>query len=80
MLTFLIQTTVYALYDLSTYVEYVKPLREELAAVSRNDIALKIESMPLLDSFVKESARFSTSDASRFAFEYSFLGVTIDHR
>jgi len=60
----LAMTTTYAIEDLCLHPEYVEPLQYEIrqqsipARTSRN-----MESLPLLDSFVKESIRHSNSDA-----------------
>jgi len=50
---------VYALQDLVDYPEYLEHLRQELTSNS----AEAIDSLPLLDSFLKESSRLHPSDA-----------------
>ena len=56
---------VYALYDLCKHTEYIEPLREEIVSRFReNETGDPFENMFLLDSFLKESARFSPSDSS----------------
>ena len=44
--------------------EVVEPLRSELTTNAYHEFEAKAEGLPLLDSFVKESARISCSDAS----------------
>jgi len=52
------KTAVYAIEDLCLHPEYLEPLREELA--SQLDGFVKTgQGLPLLDSFIKESARLS---------------------
>ena len=52
---------VYALDDLCDFPEYVEPLRRELERCY--DTTSDVESLPLLDSFLKESARLHPSDS-----------------
>lgn len=52
---------IYALDDLCDYPEYVELLRKELETSSGIERAL--DSLPLLDSFLKESARLHPSDS-----------------
>ncbi|KAL2047513.1 hypothetical protein ABVK25_011442 [Lepraria finkii] len=51
----------YALDDLCTYPEYVDLLRKELSTC--NVIEDDLDTLPLLDSFLKESARLHSSDS-----------------
>ena len=61
------QAIVYALYDLCRHPEYIEALREEMNLRFKDDeTGDPFEKMFLLDSFLKESARFSPSDSSRF--------------
>ncbi|KAF2088040.1 cytochrome P450, partial [Saccharata proteae CBS 121410] len=53
---------VYALDDLCRYPEYVELLRQELGTL-RDRADGEIEELPLLDSFLKESARLHPSEA-----------------
>lgn len=80
------QSFTYALYDLCVYPDYTDPLREELEATWRADVGWQPESMPLLDSFLKESSRLNPSDSSKsrsckcstdFLFESDSLTPTI---
>lgn len=57
------QTFVYALYDLCEHPEYIEKLREELAQTG-GEFWNCLDSLPLLDSFLKESARLNPSDSS----------------
>jgi len=60
------QAIVYALYDLCRHPEYIETLREEITQHSKENAAGEYyEHMPRLDSFLKESARFSPSDSSK---------------
>lgn len=52
---------IYALDDLCTYPEYVDLLRKELSTC--NVIEDDLDTLPLLDSFLKESARLHPSDS-----------------
>lgn len=54
---------VYALDDLCRHPEYVDLLRQDLEEVAAGQAGPKIESIPLLDSFLKESARLHPSEA-----------------
>lgn len=59
------QAVVYALYDLCRHQEYIESLRLEIASKStESNTGDPYEKMLLLDSFLKESARFSPSDTS----------------
>lgn len=62
------QTATYVVQDLCLHEEYVAPLtqeiRQHLAASSR--ASARIESLPLLDSFTKESIRCTNADAGRW--------------
>lgn len=63
MLTELIvQSFVYALYDLVDNPCYISLLRDELASIP-GDWWSSLNDLPLLDSFLKESARLSPSDS-----------------
>jgi hypothetical protein len=52
------------MYDLATFPEYMKPLREEVEEIIRREGWTKagIDQMHRLDSFIKESQRFHTAD------------------
>ena len=52
----------YALYDLCDYPEYLEPLRRE-KEVQGHAWSGSLDQMPLLDSFLKESARLNPSDS-----------------
>ncbi|KAL9134458.1 MAG: hypothetical protein Q9175_004360, partial [Cornicularia normoerica] len=49
----------FALYNLCVYPEYIAPLREEVSKVADDDFNSQNEDMPLLDSFIKETARLN---------------------
>jgi cytochrome P450 len=59
------QTITFAIHDLCLHPEYVEPLREELregySQFERTSLGL-----PLLDSFIKESARLTPVESSKF--------------
>ena len=59
-----LQSFVYALYNLCDHPEYVKKLRKELSE-SSGEWWNCLDNLPLLDSFLKESARFHPSDSSK---------------
>ena len=63
-LTYRLQTTMQVIEDLCTYKEYVAPLRQELEAWTRN-FSKKLDELPLLDSFIKESTRTRSFEASK---------------
>ena len=52
---------VYALDDICNYPEYVEPLRKEIE--NSDNTRGDLDSLPLLDSFLKESARLHPSDS-----------------
>jgi len=58
----LFKSFVYALYDLVDHPEYITLLRDEIATLS-GDWESAVSKLPLLDSFLKESARLSPSDS-----------------
>ena len=45
--------------------EVLEPLRSELGTNVYREFEARAEGLPLLDSFIKESARISCSDASK---------------
>ena len=59
------QTLVYAIYNLCVYPEYVEPLRNEIVEASSANHNNPYEHMPLLDSFLRESARMNPLDARK---------------
>ncbi|KAF2014263.1 cytochrome P450 [Aaosphaeria arxii CBS 175.79] len=56
------QTLFHALVDLCKYPEYQKALYEEIQSNINDYGSLQINKLPLLDSFLKESARLTTSE------------------
>ena len=66
------KSTVFAIEDLCTFSEFVDPLREE---AGRQPVSA--DGMPLLDSFLKESARFSSIDAGKLLFQTVEIGAEI---
>lgn len=57
-------SVVYALEDICSHPEYIEPLREEIRQHADSDGSnANLEDMPLIDSFLKESARLRPSDS-----------------
>ena len=56
-------TIVYVLHDLCLHPEYVEPLRKEIQA-DYDEFERTSRGLPLLDSFIKESARLSPVESS----------------
>ncbi|PIG83981.1 hypothetical protein AARAC_008631 [Aspergillus arachidicola] len=55
---------VYAMFDLCLHPEYIQPLREEIEHVRHTtSFAGHFDHLPLLDSFLRESARLNALDA-----------------
>lgn len=61
----LAMTTTYVIQDLCLHGEYITPLRREVHehVAARADAAISVEELPLLDSFIKESVRYTNTDA-----------------
>lgn len=59
------KTTTFALHDFCLYPYWVQQLRFELDKASEESTNVHPESLALLDSFVQESMRVTTSDASK---------------
>lgn len=59
------QTATYVIEDLCLRDEYVESLRDEIQKVKEGRSSLEVgeEQLPLLDSFMKESIRFTNADA-----------------
>lgn len=61
-----VQVLVFAIYNLCMYPEYIPPLRQEMEravqSVSEED---RFKDIPLLDSFLRESARLNPLDACK---------------
>lgn len=55
---------VYAVHDLCLHPEYIVPLREELKA-QYPEFERTGKGLPLLDSFMKESARLTPVESSK---------------
>ncbi|KAL9122062.1 MAG: hypothetical protein Q9187_001387, partial [Circinaria calcarea] len=53
----------YAIYNLCEYPEYIKPLRREIETMFQGPEKNYYKHMPLLESFLRESARLSPLDA-----------------
>jgi hypothetical protein len=60
----------YALLDLYSHPEIVEPLRNEVKGVPVGHFAQNSHSLPLLDSFLRESARLSAFESSKFLFPF----------
>ncbi|KAF7876405.1 hypothetical protein EAF04_001497 [Stromatinia cepivora] len=52
-------TLLFAVYNLCSYPEYMAPLREELESEAADDFYKTGEGLPLMDSFLKESSRWT---------------------
>lgn len=59
------KTITYAVYDLCLHPEYIEPLREEIEGPKYIEFSKTAEGLPLLDSFIKESARLTPVEASK---------------
>ena len=57
----------FALLDLYTRPQYIEPLRAELETTDLNALEGDSEELPLLDSFLRESARLSAFESSKFS-------------
>ena len=54
------QVIAYALYNLCRYPEYIDPLRNEIMAMEySSDEQRNYDDLPLMDSFLKETARLN---------------------
>ena len=62
----------YATIDLCTYPEYIPMLREEIQSSLRAGPCLDINNLPILDSFLKESARMNASESSKSLLLHSY--------
>ncbi|MCJ1394808.1 hypothetical protein MMC18_007688 [Xylographa bjoerkii] len=56
--------TTYALADLYSHQECIKPLRDEIQGPAFHDFQNSADGLPLLDSFLKESARLSAFEST----------------
>jgi len=61
------QTIVYVIHDLCLHPEYIEPLRRELET-SYEEFQRTGQGLPLLDSFIKESARLTPVESSKSIF------------
>lgn len=68
----LTNTTTFALADLSTHVECLPPLREELEK-GWSEFEKKAEGLPLLESFVKESTRLNGTEWGKIPSHFQHL-------
>ena len=59
------QTISFAIHDLCLHPEYVEPLRKELRSSAYADFERTGRGLPLLDSFLKESARLTPVESSQ---------------
>ena len=61
------QLVTYAMYNLCKHPEYLQPLRTEVNAMSRKDLCdTTSESLPLLDSFLRETGRYFPLSACKY--------------
>ena len=58
------QSLTFAIHNLCRYPEYIEPLRQEIASLS-DEKWKDDEDLPLLDSFLKESARTNPLDSRK---------------
>lgn len=58
------QTITFAIHDLCLHPEYVGPLRRELESPQYAEFERTAQGLPLLDSFIKESARLTPLESS----------------
>jgi hypothetical protein len=70
------QTTTFAIQDLCLHPEYVKPLRAELAQ-GYEEFQRTNSGLPLLDSFIKESARLTPVESRKFSLPAQNVKTTI---
>ena len=62
-----LQALVFAIYNLCMHPEYIAPLRQEMErALQGASEEERFKDMPLLDSFLRESARLNPLDACKF--------------
>ena len=59
------QATTYTLVDLYSHEEYIEPLRNEVQGSLYDDFKKTADGLPLLDSFIRESARLSAFESSK---------------
>ena len=59
------QTTTFAIHDLCLHPEYKEPLLREVTGHDYEEFERTAHGLPLLDSFVKESARLTPVEASK---------------
>lgn len=57
------QTITFTIHDLCIHPEYVEPLRRELG-IQYSEFEFTAQGLPLLDSFIKESARLTPVESS----------------
>lgn len=60
------QTTTFAIQDLCLHPEYIEPLREECQSAAYADFERTARGLPLLDSFIKESARLTPVESCEY--------------
>jgi hypothetical protein len=69
-------TIVYVIQDLCLHPEYIEPIRRELET-SYADFERTGQGLPLLDSFMKESARLTPVESSKYVQSSLFFILTI---
>jgi cytochrome P450 len=69
-------TIVYVIQDLCLHPEYIEPIRRELET-SYADFERTGQGLPLLDSFMKESARLTPVESSEYVQSSPFFILTI---
>lgn len=58
-------TTTFAIQDLCLHPEYVEPLRTEIEGPAYTIFESTAQGLPLMDSFIKESARLTPLESSK---------------
>lgn len=68
------QIVAFALHNVCLYPEYLKPLREEAANPKRHtDGSIDYDQMPLMDSFLKETARLNPTTICRLQLPQNWI-------
>lgn len=72
------QTICFAVHDLCLHPEYVKPLRVELESPQYIAFEKTGKGLPLLDSFIRESARTTPVESSKHLFRNLLMALSCD--
>lgn len=71
-----LQTITFAIHDLCLHPKYVEPLRKELQSSEYTLFEQTGKGLPLIDSFLKESARLTPAESSKY--QTNSLSTNID--